>query len=341
MSRILKIRIVMFLLASLSVTLGIITGVIIFGPFSTTAVSMDMIWLRHRLSNAFCGGVTLSTVNDQQTIFSVYLLNSEPAVKESLREQFETESVIYVSLNFNSHHSFHLLKGSILTFKACSDRSTKIYIIKGDESYNNLVKSNYQCKNCAEETIEILGRNCDYKYSSYKEVKYHVSESSEYFVVFKSIVEDAWLKLKYNISRTLYDTSSAVTSLLSVNSAKLDLQLKQQYVVVHIESYQQTLDQIQIVSSCSARFEVYFLVFVFGPSLLGISISVLIYKSCRESETEELRRPRIREVNDQSFDGYINYGSIDRMVPPKYEDIVRDTEEKPPSYDEMFGSINN
>lgn len=342
MKRTAKIKLFFFLLTCVCVTLGIITGTNIFGPCYTNFVSMDMIWLTNGLSNTFCNEVTISSVGDRQAVFSAYLMESKPVVNSSLLKQWKAESVFFVSFSSNSYHKFRLLKGSILMLQTCSDGYAQVMIIKGDKVYTDFVDNNYMCDDCTEQTFDLSPKHCDAKQHNYfTHIKYQVTSSDNFYIVFRSS-EDAWLTLFYNISRTLYDTTTAVSSLQSVMNGRLSLDLKQQYLIVQVETDNYSLDQYEILTDCSPRTWIYLLIFFVVPHVLGICVTIMIYKLCKDSASQmHLSQESNESLYGPVFQGYSNYGSTSILAPPKYADIVRDIQEKPPSYNEVFGSINH
>lgn len=337
MRRSIRIRLFMIYLNILCLTFGIITGAIFFGPYTTHFTSTDFRSIKDRLSFLFCEGVTITSVGDLRSSFSAYILDSEPMINETFLQSFTSEVTMYVHQEDYKYHSFYLLRGSVINVGVCADSFIQMNIIKGKHDLKEYIDNNFACDSCIKKTINVYQRKC-LRTSDFVEVLYNVSESDDYFIFYLSPLEDVWVTAKYHINRTIYDVSTARDAYSSVVQCEFSLDLKPQYIIVHLDNTG-SMAQYNIMTDCKGRTWVYLSIFFVIPYLIGIFVCILIYKCCKDPDTSELTGEISPSINSPLIYNYPSYQSTEIIGPPKYEDIIRD--EAPPPYSEAIGPIIN
>ncbi|XP_033760209.1 uncharacterized protein LOC117342252 [Pecten maximus] len=157
-----------------------------------------------------------------------------------------------------------------------------------------------------------------------------------------------WAECQLDLTRTVYKTDTSA-SCFKVTTCEFSLALKESYppkqVIVKLEpdkiasGDRYMYESTSIQSTCVARLWVYILLFLCCPAIVCIILSVLIYKCCSDPEQED--EDEEEDISDERspllWESAPSYSAV-VTEPPKYEDIMTETDDRLPSYEEAVAS---
>lgn len=341
MRRSMRIKLFLLYLSILCVTFGVLTGTVFYGPYETNFTTTDMRLIKDRLSFIFCDGVSVDSNDGPSNTFSAYLLDSPPIIEKHINQTYKTETTSYIDDGSYINDQFYLLNGSIININICVDSIVQMYVIKGKSNFNYFINNGLWCEDCFEKRRIFYKHKRCVTASDFKFISYSVLDTDEYYIVYVSTDDSAWLTAMYSIGRTLYNVSNALDACSSVFYCEFSFDYKEPFLVIHTgDTY--TLAQFPVVTSCTSRTWIYMVTFFVIPYSIGIIICVLIYRYCKDpdqtvlnidSQASRLLRSRCVNFN------FVNYQSTAIIGPPKYEEIYRT--DRPPPYEEAIGFVHN
>lgn len=327
MKRSIKVK----LLFAFLVTTGVICGVLI-GCVLYAQVSVEFQQTESRLTkykSLVCSSVSVESDN----LLSAFIFNSMPTISQRHREYFNISLVNILEARESIVIPFHFLSGSKVTFTNPKHRyytsAFKIYVVKGKSNYDRLVENDFDCSDCSEDVRRIKPLQV-VKYSWTFDV------TSDYFIVFynedRSFVDVIG---KLFINRTVYNTVQSIQSCHDVFLCDLDMDLSKptQFILTHSNrkpadfGYDVSNDVIVINTSCEPRIWMYVLLFIGSPLILATLISFTLKLDREEHVSLHANNERTHLINESNYRPYYS-------PPPKYEDVLREPSNAPPSYEQ-------
>lgn len=337
MKRTTRVKLLWAYMMILGLITGIVTGVVIFGSVDTEMSLSDMRIVTKKLSPAFCDNVDIENQGYDST-FDAYFMKHKPDILPDIRETYNETYSQFIEKNYYAMKQFYLLAGSKVKITGTVDSYIELNLIQGRGNLNKYLDSGLECIDC------ILDSRSLFRYQDNNLLHFDIFSTEDYFFVFVSRIDDAWIDLRFSLRRTVYDTSQYLDQCTGETSCVFDYNMgnsETPVVLIHAKpSHNDHFDEntITIRTSCVGRSWLFVLIFFGLPALLSIIISILIVYRCSEPQPEPSVTQRTRGPDERTpllWDTVHSPAVV--VLPPKYEDIFQ-ADDSLPSYEEATGS---
>lgn len=346
-----RIQLTWFWMIVLSVSLSLIVGLGIYGEKSFPVAFTDMRILSEGYSTFMCNSVKLTS----SYRMNVYLMPDVPQIDTSIRETYNMSSSMYLSGESYEYWGFYLLQGSKVTVYSCSSQRVTLLIIRGFDNLQTWKKDD-SCSDCvmSRQVLSHTG-NCVFFDFDYTQYDLHVFDSDDYYFVYVTNVFSSSVSARFYLNRTLYDVTSAKDRCNLDYTCFFELSYLSPEVVVYHIGRGGIATTVDMRTHCLPQVGLYMTFFVLPELTIGILLTILIRKKCRDPINVTVRRERrnVRLRNEGprtpllsartpgsgvvSGQPLLNPISEQTDAPPKYEDVERQC---PPSYEESMKVLN-
>ena len=134
MSRSTRMKLLFIYLQVIGVILGVVTGVVYFGPVSNRLEPTGMKYVFRHLSPVFCEGVAIESkmwdVTSPET-FTAYLVDMKPEIDSNKRQTYNESITKYISKDTHAYQTFYLLEGSSVRLTLVTQSLSMLYVVQG------------------------------------------------------------------------------------------------------------------------------------------------------------------------------------------------------------------
>lgn len=297
----------------------------------------DMIPVRDHVHFLFCEEVNIVSPGLQ---FNGYVFSGDLKIDQTQTSHSSQKTALFLEENSYDYLAFYLLEKSTVNLKHCSELLLTFTVIIGRENFE-IWKRNQYCDNCFfDQSILVPLESCKDE-NRFGRYSLEALTGDEYFIIYSNDnLEGDWVDMTIEVDHTIYDMQNATTSCTDATQCNIILNGPGDTAVIWVMNYNYDLGQYnhpEFSVKCVPRIWAYLLIHGFPILLIGVCISILIQRTCRD--------PNDRSFNIQSERTPLLYGttvlppsySAVFSQPPKYEDIVQTCE--PPPYSEVLESL--
>ena len=277
------------------------TGVLVanYGDQSLTDSPWDMRKV-DKLSSWFCSSVSIGSSSEMNT----YLLTwSPPVISAQFRENTETYSS-YIEDNSYEYWGFYFIEGSSVDIAVSNEGDESEFLVIKGKSNLDKWKDNSDCTDCYQTSVDFIG--------SYGDI-FDFDKTDQYYFLFANKDFGSSIDVTFGLKRKYYDVTPGLMYCDNEKSCAIDLVIGASFSII-IEAPKDSPNDIDVTVTCRPRAYLYVLVFGMVPALIGIGVSLGIYKYSKRGQTATSQtdssdsRSRILGGEEQGSDGNVNYG---------------------------------
>lgn len=313
----------------LSVGSCVLLGTLVYKSDTPYATPADMRAVTKNFHPLFCAGAKIIS---PKLTFDAYLIQGKLTTDIVQRQLYESKSAFYVGAQQFYFFAFYLLFDSSVIMRHCPKRFVTFYAFRGQDNFDNW-RTDQNCERCyLNKRYLPPSLDCD----AFTMI---VEEDDDYFLVYSNEHgTGTWIDIHVSQNRSVYDLGHSVPVCSDVLDCEVSIYDLQQTAVYQVNGYYNLDDNSHTVltTQCVPRIWSYILVHGAIAILLGAVGSVLIHKLCKDQQDSfTLYRDTGEQtplLNDQLPPSY----SSVILTPPKYDDIVKNSDSELPSYADVL-----
>ena len=318
----------------------LLIGCVLYSSYNLMSSPSDMRQIKDHVDFLFCEKIRVTSPVFR---FNGYISSGKLGYAKE-REDFHQVTAINVDAEAFKIVPFYFLPSTTVNIQnqICDQVTVNVYVINGRENLR-IWKENRYCDDCYlwQKTLDPSSdemHSCS-EWPAENTISLEVTGEGEFFVVYRN--EDtvgAWVNLKVNINRTVYDIEQAHLHCINVNDCSFELSNPKDTAIIWVDETEDLSGKSDVDSTmtteCVPRIWAYLLIHGLPVLIIGITFTLILRKvyGVDESDGRRIteRSPLIQSELPPSYSNVI-------LSPPKYEDIVRGDEL--PSYAQAVATI--
>ncbi|KAH3742295.1 uncharacterized protein LOC127851930 [Dreissena polymorpha] len=262
-------------------------------------------------SMVFCDRVEL----DCSSLIDYYVMKHEPSIDESKVINYTENVNGNIERDTYEYWVFYLLKGSNVKMSYVISDSIVLYVFKGDDGFNKW-KKDVNCYDCYLKRWFLFNSGT---------AEYDIIETDQYYYVFSNedqfVLPSKRVDVTFQLSRTRYVLDDVNIRCPNTFDCTVELNGEPQVIVVRMPEHSSFDSPVNVY--CRPRVYMYFLLYALAPCVVGICVTVAIYRFTRlkNSSQRDRSESRVHIVsNDERLSGF-GYGSV-QLGPNNQSDAV-------------------
>lgn len=333
-----RIKILWAWLLLLAVTSAVVLGCVVYSPFKLLATPTDMIPIQNHVHFLFCEEVNIISPGLQ---FNGYIMSGTLEIDDSKSQQYSQKTALFIKERVYEYFAFYFLERSKIALKHCSEDFLTFTVIIGKDNFEIWKKYQY-CDNCYFDKRFLFAAGSCVSEEAYSDFVLETIVADEYFIIYSNDnFKDVWVDINIELDRAMYNFQNSTTVCTDSIQCDIILDGPEETPLIWVMDYNYNLGQYnhpQFSIKCVPRIWAYLLLHGFPVLFIGICLSMIIKKSCRNPETNNLNIQN--ERTPLLYNSAVlppSYSTVFRE-PPKYEDVMR-TCAPPPYCQVLAGSL--
>ena len=303
-----------------------VLGALVYRPDNPYATPSDMRPVVNNFNPLFCAGAKIIS---PKLTFDAYLIQGGLKTDVVDRNIYESKSAFYVDAKQYYLYTFYLLRDSSVKMRHCPKQPLMFYVFRGVDNFDKW-KEDHFCDGCF-----LYKRFLFYS----DEFTMLTQDEGEYFLVYSNELRTGtWVDLHVSQNRSVYDLGDSAPVCSNVYECEVSIYDLEQTAIYQVNGYYNLDDNSHPVftTKCVPRIWSYVIIHGVIAVLIGALGTVLIHKCCKDGPNriamngqQDERAPLINNQLPPSYSTVI-------LSPPKYEDVVKDSDSDLPSYSEVL-----
>lgn len=296
----------------------------------------DMIPIRNNVHFLFCEEVNIVSPGLR---FNGYVNSGDLKIDTTQNRPSSHKTALFVGKRSYNYFTFYLLEGSSIHLKHCTERFLSFTVIIGRANFETWKEYQY-CDDCYYEQSFLEPAESCSDDDRYGKFSLEARVEDEYFFIYNNdIYMDDWVNLKIEIVHAVFNLQNATTFCTDVTNCNVILDGPSDTAVIWVKDYNYDLGKYnhpEFSVKCVPRIWAYLLIHGFPVLFIGLFLSILIQKTCRDPDSSYNQSTERTPLLYNTAVLPPSYSTV-LSEPPKYEDIIRTYE--PPSYSEAVAVL--